>query len=148
MQPLPEDDLDDRDLPLPPAEDERWHEEFRQAARDWLNSLREGDMLILGLRMRYRMSQREVASLLGIHEGNVSRQTTKLRDHCVEEIGEKLRQQGWTGDDLDGYVNTEMASVLMDDPRLSADHLAAILAARGQKLPAGVEAGERGASAP
>src|SRR5262249_23753988 len=102
-----------------------------------------GDMLILGLRMRYRMSQREVAGLLGIHEGNVSRQTTKLRDHCLEEIGKKMRELGWTGDDLDGFVNTEMANVLMDDPRLSADHLAAILAARGQKLPAGVEPGER-----
>jgi RNA polymerase sigma factor (sigma-70 family) len=136
VQPLPEDELDDRDLPLPQAEDERWHDEFRQAARDWLNGLREGDLLILGLRMRYRMSQREVASLLEIHEGNVSRQTTKLRDHCLEQIGQKLRELGWIGDDLERFINSEMASVLMDDPRLSADHLAAMLVSRGKELPA------------
>ena len=32
-QPLPEDELGDLDLPLPGTDDERWHEEFRQAAR-------------------------------------------------------------------------------------------------------------------
>ena len=136
MQPLPDDEIDSRDLPLPETGEERWHDEFRQAARDWLGTLREPDLLLLGLRLRYRMSQREVAKLLGIHEGNVSRQTTKLRDHCLEEIGQKLRELGWTGDDLDTFVFTEMASVLMDDPRLSADNLAALLAARGQALPA------------
>jgi RNA polymerase sigma factor (sigma-70 family) len=136
QQPLSEDDLETSDLSLPEAGEERWHEEFRQAAREWLNNLRESDLLILGLRMRYRMSQREVASLLGIHEGNVSRQTTKLRDHCLEEIGQKLTALGWTGDDLSGYVLSEMASLLMDDPRLSADHLAALMADRGKMIPA------------
>jgi RNA polymerase sigma factor (sigma-70 family) len=140
IQPLPEDDLDDRDLPLPESQDERWHDEFRQAARDWLATLKDGDLVILGLRMRYRMSQRDVASLLGIHEGNVSRQTTKLRDHCLEEIGQKLRELGWTGDDLDGFIFTEMASLLMDDPRLSADHLAALLGKKGRQLPEGIAA--------
>jgi RNA polymerase sigma factor (sigma-70 family) len=136
LQPLPEDDLDAGELPLPEAVEEHWHDEFRQSARDWLGSLRDADLLILGLRMRYRMSQREVAGLLGIHEGNVSRQTTKLRDHCLEEIGQKLASLGWTGDDLSGYVMTEMASLLMDDPRLSADHLASLLATRGKHVPA------------
>jgi hypothetical protein len=133
---LPEDEIDDRDLPLPELRDERWHDEFRQAAREWLATLKDNDLVLLGLRMRYRLSQRDAAALLGIHEGNVSRQTAKLRDHCLEEIGQKLREQGWTGDDLDGFIFTEMASLLMDDPRLSADHLAALLARRGKSLPA------------
>jgi RNA polymerase sigma factor (sigma-70 family) len=137
LQPLPDDEIEGRDLPLPETGEERWHDEFRQAARDWLNELREVDLLLLGLRLRYRMSQRDVAKLLGIHEGNVSRQTTKLRDHCLEEIGQKLRELGWTGDDLDSFVFTEMASVLMDDPRLSADHLASVLSGRGQEVPVG-----------
>ncbi len=84
---LPEDDLDDRDLPFPSAGDDRWHEEFRQAAREWLADLPDNEALILGLRLRYRLSQREAATVLGINEGNVSRQTTKLRDRCLERIG-------------------------------------------------------------
>ncbi len=136
VQGLPEDDLDDRDLPFPDAGDARWHEEFRLAARDWLADLGDAEALILGLRLRYRLSQREVAKLLGIHEGNVSRQTAKLRDHCLETIGKHLVDLGWTGDDLGGYVLKEMDSLLMDEPRLSADRLAALLGARGKKLPA------------
>ena len=72
---LPEDDLDERDLPFPSDGDDRWHEEFRQAAREWLADLPDGEVLILGLRLRYRLSQREAATVLGINEGNVSRQT-------------------------------------------------------------------------
>src|SRR5947209_4379059 len=79
--------------------------------------------------------QREVATLLGIHEGNVSRQTARLRDRCLDQIGEALRQQGWTGDDLGGFVLKEMDSLLLDEPRLSADRLAALLAARGKEAP-------------
>jgi RNA polymerase sigma factor (sigma-70 family) len=135
MQPLPEDDLDDRELQLPESQDQRWHEEFRQAAREWLASLKDGDLVILGLRMRYRMSQRDVSALLKIHEGNVSRQTAKLRERCLEEIGQKLRDLGWEGDELDRFITTEMASLLMDDPRLSADHLAALLSRKGVDLP-------------
>lgn len=134
-QPLLDDDLDDRHLPLPENGDERWYDEFRQAAREWLGDLPDNEVLILGLRLRYRLSQREVAGLLGIHEGNVSRQTTKLRDHCLEQIGQRLRELGWTGDDLSGYVFKEMDSVLLDEPRLAADRLAALLAAR-KKAPA------------
>jgi hypothetical protein len=83
------------------------------------------------------MSQREVANLLGVHEGTVSRQTTHLRDRCLESIGHRLTAQGWTGEDLSAYVLNEMGSLLMDEPRLSADHLADLLAARGKSLPAG-----------
>ena len=75
-----------------------------------------------------------MASLLGVHEGNISRQTTKLRDHCLEEISRRLLEQGWMGEDLSGFILTEMDSLLMDEPRLSADHLAAMLAARGKTL--------------
>jgi RNA polymerase sigma factor (sigma-70 family) len=133
-QPLPDDELDDRDLPLPGAGDERWLEEFRAAAREWLADLGDDELLLLGLRLRYRLSQREVAALLGIHEGNVSRHTAKLRDHCREQIGMRLSEAGWTGDDLSGFILKEMDSLLLDEPRLSADRLAALLAARGKKL--------------
>jgi hypothetical protein len=91
--------------------------------------------LILGLRLRYRLSQREVAAVLGKHEGNLSRQTDHLRDKCLECIGTKLLEQGWTGDDLSDYVRTEMPGVLLDDPRLSVDHLARLLASQGKSLP-------------
>jgi RNA polymerase sigma factor (sigma-70 family) len=134
---LPEDDLA---LPLPGPSDGRWHEAFVAAAREALAELADAELLILGLRMRYRLSQREVASLLGIHEGNVSRQTGQLRERCLTRIGERLLTQGWTGDDLAGFVQTEMGSVLMDDPRLSADRLASILAARGRELPEALRA--------
>ncbi len=133
-QALPDDELDDRDLPLQSAGDERWYEEFRTAARDWLHDLSDHEVLILGLRLRYRLSQREVATLLGIHEGNVSRHTTKLRDHCLEQIGRHLQEAGWTGDDLSGFILKEMDSLLLDEPRLSADRLAALLAARGKSI--------------
>ena len=140
QRPLPADDLDEHDLPFRPrpADEERWYEEFRQAAHDWLADLSDNEVLILGLRLRYRLSQREVAALLGIHEGNVSRQTGRLRDHCLERIGRHLRQQGWTGDDLDGFLFKEMDNLLLDEPRLSADRLAALLAAR--KKPTGRDA--------
>ncbi len=135
---LPDDDLGEADLRLPGEDrdghEERWHDEFRQAARDWLAKAPENDVLLLGLRLRYRLSQREVAHLLGIHEGNVSRQTAKLRDHCLEAISAALAAQGWTGDDLSGFVLKEMDSVLLDEPRLAADRLAALLAARGKSL--------------
>src|SRR5436309_8619704 len=39
LQPLPEDDLDDHDLPLAQEGDSRWHEEFRLAAREWLGGV-------------------------------------------------------------------------------------------------------------
>ncbi len=42
---------------------------------------------------------------------------------------------GWTGDDLSEFVLKEMDSLLMDEPRLSADRLAALLAKRGKALP-------------
>jgi RNA polymerase sigma factor (sigma-70 family) len=132
---LPEDDLDDRDLPFPADGDDRWHEEFRQAAREWLADLPDSEVLILGLRLRYRLSQREAATVLGINEGNVSRQTAKLRDRCLERIGRRLQEVGWTGDDLSAYILKEMDTLLLDEPRLSADRLAALLAARGKKKP-------------
>jgi RNA polymerase sigma factor (sigma-70 family) len=145
LQPLPDEDVGDsivssaaRDPFTTHAgrdEHERWYDEFRQAAREWLETLSDQEVLILGLRLRYRLSQREVAALLGIHEGNVSRQTARLRDHCLEVIGKRLQEAGWTGDDLSGFVFKEMDSVLLDEPRLAADRLAALLAAKGKALP-------------
>src|SRR5262249_25253371 len=106
-----------------------------QAAREALSTLNDKELLILGLRLRYRLSQREVASVLKMHEGTVSRRTDHLRDQCLEHISKRLVEQGWTGEDLSDYVRTEMQSLLLDDPRLSADHLAKLLAAAGAQLP-------------
>jgi RNA polymerase sigma factor (sigma-70 family) len=133
-QVLHDEDLESADLALPAASGEHWNEEFRQAARAWLAELPEADLLLLGLRLRYRLSQREAAALLGIHEGNVSRQITKLRDGCLSHIAERMQQVGWTGDDLSSYILREMDSLLLDEPRLSADRLAGLLAARGKPL--------------
>src|SRR5207237_9346254 len=47
VQTLPEDDVM---LPLPAEADGRWHEAFCLAAREYLQELSEGEMLILGLR--------------------------------------------------------------------------------------------------
>jgi RNA polymerase sigma factor (sigma-70 family) len=134
---LPDDDVA---LPLPSRPDGRWHEVFCQAARETLGSLSDGELLILGLRLRYRMSQREVAHLLGVHEGTISRQTDKLRDHCLDQIRDRLLAQGWTGDDLIKFILTEMTPLLLDEPRLAGDRLAALLAARGKTLPAEIVA--------
>lgn len=137
VQVLPEDDdFDTRDLPFA-GENQggRWHDEFRLAAREWLGELKDGDLLILGLRLRYRLSQRDAAKLLGIHEGNISRQTAKFSKECLEHVARRLTEAGWTGDDLSGFVLKEMDSLLMDEPRLSADRLAALLSARGKQLP-------------
>jgi RNA polymerase sigma factor (sigma-70 family) len=125
--------LQDRELPSEP--DARWHESFCDAARAWMAELSEPDLLLLGLRMRYRLSQREVAGLLGVHEGTISRQITQLRDGCMESVGQRLLAEGWTGDDLDGFIYSEMASLLTDDPRLSADNLGRILGKKGKALP-------------
>jgi hypothetical protein len=129
-QALPEDDLA---LPLPAEAESRWHELFCQAARDWLTGLEDIEILILGLRLRYRMSQREVAGLLRMHEGTVSRRTDALRDQCLEFISKRLVDAGWTGDDLSEFVRTEMAGLLLDDPRLAADYLAGLLGKREKK---------------
>jgi RNA polymerase sigma factor (sigma-70 family) len=134
VQLLPDDDLDNHDLHPPQQGDEHWHEEFRAAAHAWLNELGDTEVLLLGLRLRYRLSQREAATVLGIHEGNVSRQIARLRDQCLEQIGQRLQESGWTGDDLAGFVYKEMDSLLLDEPRLAADRLAALLAARGKSL--------------
>ena len=115
----------------------RWHETFISAARDWLGGIGDDERLLLGLRWRYRMSQREVAGLLGLHEGSISRRTDKLRDKALEQIGRRLVSEGWTGDDVEGFILTELGALLTDDPRLSADQLGRILAAKGKSLPNG-----------
>ena len=48
--------------------------------------------------------------------------------------GRQLLAEGWTGDDLSGFILNEMGHLLRDDPRLSADHLAGLLSARGIPL--------------
>jgi hypothetical protein len=124
VQALPEDDVS---LPLPAEAESRWHELFCQAARDWLADLEKTELLILGLRLRYRLSQRDVASMLKMHEGTVSRRTDALRDQCLDFISGRLVAEGWTGSDLSDFVRTEMGAILLDDPRLSADNLAKLL---------------------
>ena len=116
----------------------RWHESFVLAARDWLGSIDDDERLLLGLRWRYRLSQRDAASLLGLHEGSISRRTDKLRERALEQIGTRLVNEGWTGDDLESFVLTELGSLLSDDPRLSADQLGRTLKAKGKALPSPV----------
>jgi RNA polymerase sigma factor (sigma-70 family) len=133
-QALPEDDIA---LPLPEKrEDGRWHDSFVDAAQDWLRTLSEHEVLLLGLRWRYRLSQRDISHLFGVHEGTISRQTDKLRDRCLDTIGKRLTAEGWMGDDIEAFILTELGSLLMDDPRLSADQLTAMMARRGKVLEA------------
>lgn len=114
---------EDDQLESPTQADERtssiWHELFRDAARGWLTTLNNQEIVLLGLRWRYQLSQREAAQLLGVHEGTLSRQIDKLRDRCAEEIQQQLEAQGWSGDDLQGFILSEMAGVMLDDSRLS-----------------------------
>lgn len=112
----------------------RWHEVFVQAARDWLGSIDDEERLLLGLRWRYRLSQRETARLFALNEGTLTRRTDKLRDRALNQIGQRLLDEGWAGDDLAGFVLTELGAILTDDPRLSADHLVRLLAAKGKSL--------------
>ncbi len=133
---MPDDDLA-MELPSKTKTETRWHEAFCTAAREWLSNMADGERLLLGLRWRYRMSQRDVAALLGVHEGTISRQTDKLRDGALESIRVKLIAEGWTEDDLEGYILTEMGGLMLDDPRLSADQLGRLLHAKGKALPAG-----------
>jgi RNA polymerase sigma factor (sigma-70 family) len=123
---LPEDDLI-APMPVRAPADTRWHDAFTAAAREWLDSLSDKERLILGLRWRYKLSQRDAAVQLKIHEGTLSRQTDKLRDRALEVIGEKLVAESWTGDDLEAYILNELGSVLTDDPRMGAEALAALL---------------------
>ncbi|MEZ6142755.1 MAG: sigma-70 family RNA polymerase sigma factor [Zavarzinella sp.] len=129
---LPDDDLA---LPIPQTQDDRWHDAFCSAARDWLNSLSDAEILLLGLRWRYRFSQRQIAQQLKVHEGTISRHTDALRDRCYQVIGQRLTSQGWTGDELETFILTEMQSLLMDEPRLAADQLTLLLAKKGIELP-------------
>jgi hypothetical protein len=132
MRPLPEEDVA---YALPATAESRWHEAFCLAARAHLGELSDKEILILGLRLRYRLSQREVATLLGVHEGTISRQTSGLRERFLDALGRRLKAEGWPGDDLEAFILNEMAALLLDEPRLSADNLSRLLSARGKSLP-------------
>lgn len=134
-QALPDDDLA---TPMPSGQeiDTRWREVFAEATRDWLNGIADDEVLLLGLRIRYRLSQREVAQLLKVHEGTISRRTDQLREQCLDHLGKELTQAGWAGDDLSELVRTEMIGLLLDAPRLSVDALAQLMAKQGKKIPA------------
>ncbi len=132
---LAEDDRLEAPLQVDAPTSSVWHELFCDAARDWLSKLNDQEFLLLGLRWRYQLSQRDAARLLGIHEGTLSRQIDKLRDRCHEEIQKQLEAQGWIEEDLHGYILSEMAGVLLDDPRLSLQSLAQRCKRLGVKLP-------------
>lgn len=131
---LPDDEIAMPFDSSPKAGGTRWHDAFIHASREWLGSLDDDERLLLGLRWRYRLSQREVANLLGLHEGSISRRMDKLRDRAMEQIGARLVAEGWIGDDLQDFVLTELGAILTDDPRLSADHLTRLLAKLGKTL--------------
>jgi RNA polymerase sigma factor (sigma-70 family) len=135
VQALPDDDLA---LPMPNGGgeiDPRWREVFAEAVRDWLSRIADDEVLLLGLRIRYRLSQREAAHLLKVHEGTISRRTDQLRDQCLDHLANELAKAGWTGEDIFELVRTEMISLLLDEPRLSIDALAKILARKGKSIP-------------
>ncbi len=134
--PLPEDDHAVPPAPPPPPHAEaRWHELFVQIARDWIGTLSPDDLLLLGLRWRYRMNQRQAAKLFGLNEGTLTRRTDKLRDRALAYFGERLAAAGWSGDDLMPLILAELGEVLSDDPRLSAEQLRRLLAQRHAPLP-------------
>lgn len=133
---LPDEDVAVTMNPTPAGDASgRWHEAFVDAARDWLGGIDDDERLLLGLRWRYRLSQREAARLFGLNEGTLTRRTDKLRDRALEHIGARLIAEGWSGDDLEGFILTELGALLTDDPRLSADNLGRLLAAKGRHLP-------------
>lgn len=113
----------------------RWEEAFIEAARAWLKQLPEQELLLLGLLWRFRLSQREVAALFGIHEGTLSRKVSKLRERALDHLTERLQAAGWTGDDLQTYVLREMGQVLLDEPRLSLPALAQLCVRQGVAIP-------------
>ena len=120
----------------PEVSDERWHQEFRLAAQEWLEGVSDQEILLLGLRIRYKLTQRETASFLGIHESNVSRLTDKVREKFHHWIEPRLREVGWNGDNLASFVQTEMESLVIDSPRLSSNQLAVLISKKGLgKLP-------------
>ncbi|MCS7167917.1 MAG: sigma-70 family RNA polymerase sigma factor [Gemmatales bacterium] len=134
---LPDDDL----LPLPAQAhhtsdpSDTWREVFREAAFSWLESLSEEELLLLGLRWRFRLSQREVAQLVGVHEGTISRKLAQLRDRCLDYLERRLEQAGWAGEDLTDLLYHEMGPVLLEAPRCSLQAMAHLLASRGLSAP-------------
>ncbi|RLS21940.1 MAG: sigma-70 family RNA polymerase sigma factor, partial [Planctomycetota bacterium] len=134
-KPLGDDEADEMYWHAPEISDEHWHQEFRLAAQEWLETLSDQEKLLLGLRVRYRLTQREAASFLGIHESNVSRLTDKIRQNFVQMIEPKLLNAGWSGEDMIAFVNTEMETLILDDPRLSSESLAVLLAKKGLQAP-------------
>jgi RNA polymerase sigma factor (sigma-70 family) len=137
VESLPDDDLLPPPYPDHPASatEDHWHEVFREAASDWLMTLSEEELLLLGLLWRYRLSQREVAQLLGVHEGTISRRVAQLRDRCLDYLARRLEQAGWSGEDLTSLLYHEMGHVLLESPQCSAKKLAQLLATRGLTVP-------------
>jgi RNA polymerase sigma factor (sigma-70 family) len=135
LDPLP--DLDVRDAHSETDADSRWSQTFADAARDWLAHLKEEELALLGLRWRYRLSQREVAKVFGIHEGNIAKRIDKLRARCLEQIGRDMEANGFLGEDLQGFILREMDSLLLEEPQLTAESLARLLRKLGMSLPIG-----------
>ena len=67
--------------------------------------------------------------------GASSRNTDRISKACQDLLKDRLEEAGWTGDDLAELIRTEMHHLLLDDPRLSADSLARVLAKKGKQLP-------------
>jgi hypothetical protein len=128
-----DDLLQERELPTEPSP--HWHESFCEAARQWLAQVAEKeDLLLLGLLWRHRLSQREAAKLLNVHEGTISRRVKDLSERCLSFVGDRLRADGWSGDDLSSFLYSEMAGVLLDEPRLSAENLGRLVRDMGMTL--------------
>lgn len=132
---LEEDDLLPDTEPAENNQDVLWHQLFCDSVRTWLSSLTDQETLLLGLRWRYRLSQREAATWLGVHEGTLSRQIDKLRDRCINEVSEQLEKAGWTGEDVTKYILAEMAPLLLEEPKLSLQNLGKLMKKLGKAEP-------------
>jgi len=80
-------------------------------------------MLLLGLRLRYRMSQREVAKLLASRGECLAPDDEVARSLSGRDRAEAARA-GWAGDDL---MRSSSTSGSVMETALSADHLASLL---------------------
>lgn len=96
-----------------------WFEAYRKAASEWLDGLTPDQLLLLGLRWTCRLDQREIAKLIGKHEGTVSRRFDQLSKAESEAVRGALERVGWDGEDVGEFRDVEMIDALQSDERLS-----------------------------
>ena len=138
LQPLPDEPLPNPGKPEEsPATRRRWYEEFeRRPASGW-RSLDDKPAADPGFTaaLSYESARGGRGSWASTRAIFPARPAS-CASSCLQRIGQRLQELGWTGEDLSGFILKEMDSLLLDEGRLSADRLAALLAARGKTPPA------------